>query len=531
MFCIKCGGQIPDDVKFCSRCGAPTVKAPSPSRAAAPGGFRSDPSTAPASSATRGISASSSPQVSPAPKPSKRVPSRNVAIGLIAAVLVAMTGTLVFFVGPRVGVMPEGAQDASTSAEEASGAHDALADTAPEEALEQFDFVISQIDNSSFPEVTLYAQLLAEDGSPAAGLTGENMRIVEVGADGTERAATVTQLAAFAKGDPMSINLVVDQSGSMDAMGKMDGAKDAALGFVDELLAIGGAQAEVTAFDDTVSNRQPFTESKELLASAINALEPGGETALNDALYWALQRTNLKSGARMVIAFTDGAENASYYSAEDVAELSRMTGIPVYIIGIGDDVEYGLLDDLAQLCHGGYYEVNERDVAVSLRAIYDAIYQDQLSMLRVVFTSQCQDATDVYRSVRATYGTEDTIQAETTFEYVPVDTVDSFSTQAHTDDYILADSASRVYSESELEQMSLWELYLARNEIFARHGRGFKNQDLVEHFATRTWYSEQYTPEEFDALPNQFNKIELENIETMHAIEMAHNSPYLVTAK
>ena len=79
--------------------------------------------------------------------------------------------------------------------------------------------------------------------------------------------------------------------------------------------------------------------------------------------------------------------------------------------------------------------------------------------------------------------------------------------------------------------MSLWELYLARNEIFARHGRGFKNQDLVEHFATRTWYSEQYTPEEFDALPNQFSKIELENIETMHAVETAHNSPYLVTAK
>ena len=42
---------------------------------------------------------------------------------------------------------------------------------------------------------------------------------------------------------------------------------------------------------------------------------------------------------------------------------------------------------------------------------------------------------------------------------------------------------------------------------------------------------EQYTPEEFGALPNQFNKIELKDIETMHAIEMAHNSPYLATTK
>lgn len=524
MFCIKCGAPVPDDVKFCPRCGAPIVKA-SPSQRPVPPDQRNG---VPMPSASRDASAAVGTS-STSPKRAGVGLSRSVIAGA-AVVLVAALGAGIFLAWPQ----GEGGTDAVSSASgspEGGSSAGALPDTAPEEAPEQFEFVISQVDNAAFPEVTLYVQLLAEDGSAAENLASEKVHITEVGADGTEYNATVSQLAPFAKGDPMSINLVVDQSGSMDAIGKMDGAKTAALGFVDELLVSDGTQAEVTAFDDTVSNRQPFTESRELLASAIDALEPDGETALNDALYWALQRTNLKSGARMVIAFTDGAENASYYSAEDVAELSRLTGIPVYIIGIGDDVEYGLLNDLAQRCHGGYYEVDERDVAVSLREIYDAIYADQLSMMRIVFTSQCQDATDAYRSVRASYGEEGALQAETTFEYVPVDAVDSFATQAHTDDYVLADSASRVYSESELEQMSLWELYLARNEIFARHGRGFKNQDLVEHFATRTWYSEQYTPEEFDALPNQFSKIELENIETMHAVETAHNSPYLVTAK
>lgn len=530
MYCIKCGAQIPEDVKFCSQCGAPTVKA-EPRRKSA----SASPSAVGASSPAVPAASESSFEVLPSQSSSgsasaKKGPTRNVVIGLVAAIVVVAIGATALFVGLRLGAASDELVGATAPAEEPAPDNE-LAATAPEEPLEQLDFSISQIDNSAFPEVTLYAQMLAEDGSMVEGLVGEDMHITEVTADGAEHVATVTQLAAFVKGDPMSVNLVVDQSGSMDSHGKMEGAKTAALGFVDELVAAGGTQAEVTAFDDTVNNRQPFTESEELLASAIDALEPDGETALNDALYWALQRTNLKSGARMVIAFTDGAENASYYSAEDVAELSRLTGIPVYIIGIGDDVEYGLLNDLAKRCYGSYYEVDESDVAISLREIYDAIYRDQLSMIRVVFTSQCQDATDAYRSVRAVYGSEDAPQVEAAFEYVPVDAVDSFSTQARTDDYVLADSASRVYSEGELEQMSLWELYLARNEIFARHGRGFKNQDLVEHFATRTWYAEQYSPEEFDELPNQFNKIELENIETMHTIEVARNSPYLVTAK
>ena len=85
---------------------------------------------------------------------------------------------------------------------------------------------------------------------------------------------------------------------------------------------------------------------------------------------------------------------------------------------------------------------------------------------------------------------------------------------------------------SELEKMSLWELYLARNEIFARHGRGFKNQDLTDYFATKRWYTQTYTPEEFDAISSsQLNDYELKNVQTMYEIEQSRNSPYLETAK
>ena len=69
------------------------------------------------------------------------------------------------------------------------------------------------------------------------------------------------------------------------------------------------------------------------------------------------------------------------------------------------------------------------------------------------------------------------------------------------------------------------ELYLARNEIFARHGRGFKNQDLTDYFATKRWYTQTYTPEEFDAISSsQLNDYELKNVQTMYEIEQSRNS-------
>lgn len=95
------------------------------------------------------------------------------------------------------------------------------------------------------------------------------------------------------------------------------------------------------------------------------------------------------------------------------------------------------------------------------------------------------------------------------------------------DDYVLADSSDKYYSKSDLEKLSNRELYFARNEIFARHGRGFNNDDLQSYFNQKDWYTKQYSPEDFDAMPDVLNKYEKKNTETMLAIEKERNSPYL----
>lgn len=94
------------------------------------------------------------------------------------------------------------------------------------------------------------------------------------------------------------------------------------------------------------------------------------------------------------------------------------------------------------------------------------------------------------------------------------------------DDYILPDSSSRIYSREELEGLSDWELYIARNEIYARHGRSFKSADLQSYFNTKSWYTPMYSANEFDASV-KLSDVENANAEAIRSIERERGSAYL----
>lgn len=100
-------------------------------------------------------------------------------------------------------------------------------------------------------------------------------------------------------------------------------------------------------------------------------------------------------------------------------------------------------------------------------------------------------------------------------------------TTTESQDYILPGSDSQYLSESDLSTLTDWELYLARNEIFARHGRGFKNADLVDWFSQKSWYTQLYTPEQFDSMESPLNDYEKKNCELIHNIEEKRGSSYL----
>lgn len=66
-------------------------------------------------------------------------------------------------------------------------------------------------------------------------------------------------------------------------------------------------------------------------------------------------------------------------------------------------------------------------------------------------------------------------------------------------DYILPQSAERRLTRDDLAGLSHLELCLARNEIYARHGRRFLNRDIAAYFAEKDWYSPDIDAAVFDA--------------------------------
>ena len=85
--------------------------------------------------------------------------------------------------------------------------------------------------------------------------------------------------------------------------------------------------------------------------------------------------------------------------------------------------------------------------------------------------------------------------------------------------FFLPNSDSVRLTASDLEGMSLAEMKIARNEIFARKGRQFADEFLNNWFSSKSWYTPRYTPDEFSNLPSPFSDLELDNINYILSVE------------
>ncbi len=96
-------------------------------------------------------------------------------------------------------------------------------------------------------------------------------------------------------------------------------------------------------------------------------------------------------------------------------------------------------------------------------------------------------------------------------------------------DYVLPDSDTKTYSSAELETLSNWELYVARNEIFARYGRKYSEESLNDYLTSTDWYTPLYYGPDFDEvmIEEYMNEHEYKNIMQMLDIERDRDSEYL----
>ncbi len=244
---------------------------------------------------------------------------------------------------------------------------------------------VTQVDRSHFPEVTVYVSVADAQGEPAP-VSPNQLSLEEDGVplepSSVEGVQPVEQLTTL---------LVMDISGSMAVAGKMEAAKAAARSYVEQMRP--EDQAGLLSFNVKVDYVQPITGDRESILAAIDSLEPGEDTAMYDALVRAADILQPIDGRKAVIVLTDGMDNSSQATVDQVLTGIGPAGLSMSTIGLGDvrqvDVSFEGLDEaaLTELASqtGGVYE-SVRDPA-TLVGIYDRFARSLQSEYAITYLS------------------------------------------------------------------------------------------------------------------------------------------------
>lgn len=158
----------------------------------------------------------------------------------------------------------------------------------------------------------------------------------------------------------------------------------------------------------------------------------------------------------------------------------------------------------------GGAQLDEEDVTVEVVFRFD---KDDWSDFHVESISigdqQIVTEDDVNAFLDVVYGKTDVanlqnlIEGESTTEEATEETAAEETTEDTSTDedaYILPESDSRCYDYDEVCDMSVDELNLAIDEIYARHGRKFRTQEIQDYFDAQSRYTPEYDPDDFDAI-------------------------------
>ncbi len=227
---------------------------------------------------------------------------------------------------------------------------------------------ITQVDKSRFPQVTVYVSVVNENGEPV-GIDPAIIQIIE-----NEQVMQPTEIrgGGTTQTIPVTTMLVMDISGSMEKNGKLDAAKEAAKSYVNQIRP--GDQAGLMTYDTKVYYVQPITADTAALTTAIDGLQPGSDTAMYNALVEAEKNLESVSGRKSIIVLSDGLDNKSQSTADDVIAGVSSGGLTISTIGFGDAAsreQVGLdeagLQSLAEQTGGLYAYAGD---AQSLSAIF-----------------------------------------------------------------------------------------------------------------------------------------------------------------
>jgi len=129
----------------------------------------------------------------------------------------------------------------------------------------------------------------------------------------------------------VSVALLFDVSGSME--GHLSSAREAATHVLSWLDA--RDEAGVFTFDTQLQQSAAFTRGLKSLPEQIESVVPFGATSLHDAIAETARRAGEREGRRRaVVVLTDGDDNASRLTPEQVSAIASEIDVPVYILGV-----------------------------------------------------------------------------------------------------------------------------------------------------------------------------------------------------
>ncbi|HLH39090.1 MAG TPA: VWA domain-containing protein [Bryobacteraceae bacterium] len=130
---------------------------------------------------------------------------------------------------------------------------------------------------------------------------------------------------------PLSVGLVFDESGSMDY--KLRTSQAAVAQFLKTMN--GGDEAFLVEFSDSAKVAVPFTFQSQEIQKALTGIRPGGLTALLDAVNLALhEMKTAKNSRKAIVIISDGGDNNSKYTADQIASLVREADVQIYAMGV-----------------------------------------------------------------------------------------------------------------------------------------------------------------------------------------------------
>jgi len=165
---------------------------------------------------------------------------------------------------------------------------------------------------------------------------------------------------------PASIGILFDLSGSMTS--KLNPARESILRFIaacnsqDEFLVVG--------FNDHPELIENFTNSADDLRARLATVQTGKRTALSDSVNYALDKMkNAHYERKALLVVSDGGDNASKLSENEVRARARKLDVEIYALGIFDpyaatpELRTGpqFLNDLSESTGGRLIRVDEND--------------------------------------------------------------------------------------------------------------------------------------------------------------------------